>query len=569
MYNFFFKSRSAYALCIFAFTITCLFLYLLLLPIDFNLNGYINDTTPDVAQHLSGWYAFVHEPWHFPLLKTYLLNYPDGTTISLTDSIPLFAVLFKLFRGILPEGFNYFGIFILFNYFFQAVSALVLAVSLNRKNYIATLGFVMFALSAPPVSLFVGYEESLTCQGLLLMAISGYFFSFNNKLNLRSGHLFFGTLLILSLLIHPYLTAMIYPFYLLSLWQIKKQNDPSWQRFIMAVISLHLLILLEFFVFGLASGTNAASQFGAQSVNLIQPFSGGLFTFNPITRVYPDIAENVAYLGLGLMFAIVLALFMQAKNLTVNYKKHKGLSVVFGLFVFISVYGDVWFGSHHLFTLKAPSFFLTNDFRTNERFIWPAWYLAMAFAIATLSKDWRQKATLWFIPILIAIQLMDVSNYIIRLKHNLDHDYTPKFFVAPYYTMMHSLMSSTKPTPDYEQVRSLIRQSKIVIFYPTPKQPSSQNLITSYKMVYFVLGEIQLLTAMEGVPINNAYIAHYSKKLSTDEADDFTNLNPKLLVSPADMLSPTIKRLLVNHPDDCHEWNAIYYCRYASPSSAE
>lgn len=565
MYNFFFKSRSIQALSIFAFILTCVFLYVLLLPINFNFNGYINDVTPDVAQHLSGWYAFVHEPWHFPLLKIYLLNYPDGTSISLTDSIPIFAVIFKLLREILPEGFNYFGIFILVNYFFQAFAALVLAISLNRKNYLATLGFVLFALSAPPLSLFVGYEESLTCQGLLILAISGYFFVFNNKLNLGGAHLLFGILLILSLIIHPYFTAMIYPFYLLSLWQLKKRGTVSWHSFLIPIISMHLFILLEVMVFGLGIGTNAAGQFGIQALNLIQPFSGGLFTFNPLSKVYPDITENVGYLGLGLQFAIVMALLMQSKNLVFLCKKYKGLFLLFVLFIIISIYGDVWFGPHHLFTLKAPSFFLTNDFRTNERFIWPVWYLAMAFVLVTLSRDCKQKAMLWFIPIMLAMQLMDVSNYLTRVRHNLDFDFAPRIFAAPYNTVIHSILTQEQPVPDYKQVSSLISQSKIVIFYPEPIDSKNNIKNSIYVSARRLLGEIQLVTAMEHVPINVAHIAHYTKQVSVDQANDFDNLNPKLLISPADMLSPTIKKLLATHPKNCHEWNGVYYCRYITP----
>ena len=86
-------------------------------PNDFTWMGYRNGTG-DVAQHLSGWYAFVNDSWRFPLLNTILLDYPSGTDISLTDSIPLFALIFKPFRIFFTPDYNYFSIFFIFCPFF-------------------------------------------------------------------------------------------------------------------------------------------------------------------------------------------------------------------------------------------------------------------------------------------------------------------------------------------------------------------------------------------------------------------------------------------------------------------
>lgn len=561
MYQFLLKSRSIPALSLLTCIITGIFCTLLLSSIGFSFNGYLNNISPDVSQHLSGWYAFVHEPWHLPLLNIYLLNYPIGTTISLTDSIPLFALFFKAIRVILPPEFNYFGIFIIVNYFVQAFAALTLSIALNRKNFIATIGFVLFAISAPPLSIFVGFEEALTFQGLIILAISGYFFIYYHNLKLIGMHYFYGILLCISLLIHPYLTAMIYPFYLLGLWLLYKQNALPKKYCIIYFISLHLIILLEFIIFGLGTGANSTFGFGKQAMNLIQPFSGGRFTLVMARKnLYPDFTENVAYLGLGLMLAIIFALLMKGKTLKKTFINHQALfGVTFMLFI-IAIYGRVWFDSYHLFDLKAPEFILTDAFRINERFIWPAWYLLLAFAVYVLSKDWQKKSMMFFIPIFLAIQLMDVSNYLHGLRQNLKTNFLLRTFAAPYHTMFYGLLTSSKPVPDYEAVRQLIRESKIVIFYPDPIKPPYAP--SKYNLSRQALGEIQLDAAIEGVPINNAYIAHYIKLHTKDAANDFDNLNPKLLVSPIYKVSPTIKHLLLIHPQDCHLWNNIYYCRY-------
>ncbi len=64
----------------------------------------------DPSQHYLGWEFYRRSDWFFPLGLTDQLAYPLKTSVIYTDSIPLFAVFFKLFRHILPAQFQYFGI---------------------------------------------------------------------------------------------------------------------------------------------------------------------------------------------------------------------------------------------------------------------------------------------------------------------------------------------------------------------------------------------------------------------------------------------------------------------------
>jgi hypothetical protein len=56
----------------------------------------------DMLQHQLGWMAFRAEPWSLKIGWISSLLYPTGTSIVYTDSIPLLAVFFKLFRAWLP-----------------------------------------------------------------------------------------------------------------------------------------------------------------------------------------------------------------------------------------------------------------------------------------------------------------------------------------------------------------------------------------------------------------------------------------------------------------------------------
>ena len=65
----------------------------------------------DMGQHYLGWEFFRQSPWHFPIGLSSNISYPFLVSVIFTDSIPLWAVFFKIFSFILPNSFQYFGIY--------------------------------------------------------------------------------------------------------------------------------------------------------------------------------------------------------------------------------------------------------------------------------------------------------------------------------------------------------------------------------------------------------------------------------------------------------------------------
>jgi len=72
-----------------------------------NIN-WLMSAHEDWGTHYLGWAYYKSEPWHFPLGKVTGYNYPVGTNVGFTDSIPLCAIFFKLFAPLLSEDFQYF-----------------------------------------------------------------------------------------------------------------------------------------------------------------------------------------------------------------------------------------------------------------------------------------------------------------------------------------------------------------------------------------------------------------------------------------------------------------------------
>ena len=77
----------------------------------------------DLTQHYLGWVAYRASDWHFPIGMVDTLAYPYQTSIIFTDSIPLFAVIFKALSPILPETFQYFGLWGVCCFVLQGVCA--------------------------------------------------------------------------------------------------------------------------------------------------------------------------------------------------------------------------------------------------------------------------------------------------------------------------------------------------------------------------------------------------------------------------------------------------------------
>src|SRR5258708_27756623 len=65
----------------------------------------------DLATQVMGTNFYRHEPWGFPLGKINNYFYPIGTNIGLTE-IPIMTMIVKLLSPVLPENFQYVGLFL-------------------------------------------------------------------------------------------------------------------------------------------------------------------------------------------------------------------------------------------------------------------------------------------------------------------------------------------------------------------------------------------------------------------------------------------------------------------------
>ncbi|MBC7495514.1 MAG: hypothetical protein H7221_10950 [Flavobacterium sp.] len=385
----------------------------------------------DWGTHYLGWAFYRDDPWTFPLGGTSSYNYPLGTNIGFTDSIPLLALIFKPFRAILSDDFQYFGIWLFICHFLTAVYTFKIF-NLYKINKWLTL-FATILIAANPVLLFRCIHPALSAHFLILASMYYYLKPSSNQnsnlINFKQIILFFiaGT-------INPYISVMIFSFNLII---------PIKHYLIEKTINLKQCIFYPLFslvLFGLSwvligiidfkEGTNVASSepFSLYSFNLNSFFdSYGYYSklIPNLGKVDPRQYEGFAYLGLGIILLLIISLIYSVilftkKRITLLAIKKWGLLLILCLILFMFALTNVISLNNQIIaTFPLPKIIekLGFIFRASGRFIWPLYYLIFIGSIFVFNKIKINSYLKNFIFLFIAVlQLWDTQELFLRWK---------------------------------------------------------------------------------------------------------------------------------------------------------
>ena len=137
------------------------------------LNPFYTDwliTGGDLNQHYLGWEFFRKSEWFFPIGLTDQIAHPVKTSIIYTDSIPLFAVIFKLLTVGIDERFQYFGLWGMFCFILQGYFAARILQHWLKDKWQVLLGSLFFIWS-PTVIFRMYYHTALAAHWLILNSI--------------------------------------------------------------------------------------------------------------------------------------------------------------------------------------------------------------------------------------------------------------------------------------------------------------------------------------------------------------------------------------------------------------
>jgi len=269
--------------------------------------------TADPATAFLGWAFFRQEPpLTFPLGWSSSIGYPLGEPIAYLDSIPLLATLFWVIRGVLPQNFQYFGIYFVLCCILQFYFGFRISRRLCHGDRMAgVLGGALF-LCAPAFTWRASGHFALASHWLILAALDQLLDDPANTS--RSRIAWRAGLCLVAAGINPYITAMtVLVLAAVCLRTLLRRNGGG----VRACIGFGMAVLVAvggLMLFGFLRAGDVSQYAGLgyekYSMNLLAPIDpegyGAL-----LLREQPIRAgqyEGYNYLGLGLLSIAVVAI---------------------------------------------------------------------------------------------------------------------------------------------------------------------------------------------------------------------------------------------------------------------
>ena len=382
----------------------------------------------DLTQHYLGWEFYRQDIWRFPIGMTNRLNYPLETSIVFTDSIPIFAVTFKILNHFLPQYFQYMGFWGLLCFGLQGYFTVKIFNRFNVDCFCTLIGCV-FMVTAPIVLFRMFWNTSLAAQWIILAAIYLFFTEEDYIQIYKKIVIYWAILGFLVAGIHLYFLPMCFLF--VAGYSIKMIILDKRPRLIhvLPIFSYLATVIGNTWILGGFSSHARASYFGLESegCNLNTLFNGQL----GFSRILPGPTlqyQGFAYLGGGILCAIIVNLLLSIINKFVK-KDHllnakisidSVIIIVICIICFIIASPVVCLGDKVLFAWHLPSkaIELWSIFRSTGRFVWPVWYLVTIYTIKGITNLNYSKHRVTIIRcilgICLAIQLFDISSAIIE-----------------------------------------------------------------------------------------------------------------------------------------------------------
>jgi hypothetical protein len=363
-----------------------------------NINWLLS-ANHDWGTHYLGWANFQNEPWHFPLGHIENYNYPAGSNVGYTDSIPLLALLFKSLSFLLPEEFQYFGFWLLLNHFLMGVFTIKILKTYHVNALYILLAVILVSIN--PMLIYRAMHPALCAHWLLLASIY-YYLQKPTPENVDNINKKQFLLLVISSLINPYLFLMIVGFnFILPLKNYFFDKSLSLKKALLYPVVSLISVIILWFIIGLVSFDNKVemeveNSYGLYSLNLNSLYnSHGFSLILPKLKLVSDLQyEGYSYLGIGFMVLIFIAVislfvgFVKTKfYLKFNFKN----SLIFVLTLFsllFSITNKVSINDSIIFSFSIPELInkLGGVFRASGRFVWLFYYLVVVVSLIQLSK---------------------------------------------------------------------------------------------------------------------------------------------------------------------------------------
>jgi hypothetical protein len=395
----------------------------------------------DYLLHFMGWHLYRGGPWSWPIGAAPLLIWPVGSSVGLTDSIPVVAIALKPFRWLLPPVFQFIGLWLVLCVALQGVFGVLLMRLATPRVSLQLLGAALLILS-PPLYFRIGHA-ALTAHWLVLASI---WLCLRRDGDVGSWRLT-GAWALLSAI-----TAATQPYTLLMVMVLMAAAYGR-QLFARPATFLHVAAHISVVVAAAAAALWQSGSlmintregleiggFGVWSANLltfIMPTEWGtLLSPGPFRYEHREQYEGYAYMGLGILGLALVCVIAGGWSLVRQHasgreaarqdhslpSSRRGvlwrlryLPFVLGLlFLTVMALGPkVTLGSRVLFEYDPEWWRPLWAFRTTGRMIWPLYYTAVVFILFAAS---RRRGAVLLCAMALMVQAVDLSGMVRHVR---------------------------------------------------------------------------------------------------------------------------------------------------------
>lgn len=380
------------------------------------------------------WLFFRHSSWSLPLGLN--PNYGLEIASSIMFNAGGLALFFKPFSQLLPEVFQFTGIWLLGCFVLQSwFSWKIVSIYTHDVRFKCLIAAIV--TFSPPMMYRLAIHHGFACHFLLLAA----FYLMLQRFSPRRSFLLWMTLILIALVLNFYMFVMIFGLWFLSEldYFFASSNKKLGQLLLKIMLSLGSVAFIGWLVgyFVMGSSSTREFGFGLFRMHLLSIFDsyGWSYLLPAIKTSKKDFLpfnlsdgtyEGFNYLGLGVLMLLIIVLLklIKSKKSIKTYfldaiRAKPFLSIYFfGLFLF-SLSNNITLGTINLH-VPLPEFILSiaSILRSSGRLFWPLFYLILISICIISLKIFSRNVAYFLLTLVLFVQVMDTSAGWIPIKKN-------------------------------------------------------------------------------------------------------------------------------------------------------
>ena len=446
----------------------------------------------DTETHWLGWQFYKNQSiFNFPIFKNTDYGLELGSSLVLNDSLAIMAIIFKPFSQFIPFEFQYFGIWTYICFILQGIVAMKIFSNFTDDLVAIVLCGLLFTM-LPPFLWRLHGHFGLLGHWLILFAFLLYLTS--KELSLK----YWTILIIISLLINAYISAMLIGIFIADLVKYKLLSSNYDIKKLTIIFSKFLVLLLlalltfGYFMIGKGAGGKGFGKFNANLNSFFDPDQIWSITINNLST--PESGyEGFAFPGIGIFLAIVIALltilFKNRQNKSLNIRTYYPIIIVSLVAYFFALSNNITLGQNIIYTYQVPDFFtfLTKTFRSSGRFVWILFYLIILGSLIFIFRSYTKRTLRIILILIVSLQFIDL--------HEAKEYFSTKFNNPTVYNGRSLKWESPMKDPFWELIGKNYKQINYVYTKNRPKD-------------YFPISHF---AAKNNMKINTGYFSRISK----------------------------------------------------------